>query len=424
MDERELQRAFHTAFDGARPTPGAEDRAFEMVAASSLRGGAAGRRLASAAAVALALVVIATLAIARGAVVAPGRTQPAAPPRTSAAPSPVSIEAPSTALNVPYGTIVAAPSDRVALAGWGRTGAVDLTRDGGASWTQVRVPRGLSETVLDVEWVDDSAAYIATGAGLYLFEPATESWTLLSSRGDLVRLDILDRTSGFAVTAAGDVVETRDGGLTFAARDVGLHPVTWLQWVSSTQAWAAGPGGIVATVDGGHTWVSQLSLPAAQQPSGAHLVGQVGFRDERSGFAVFTLTGAGGRAAVVVYHSSDGGAHWVAESCACGAVSVPEWLRQGARDGLPGVPAGPLVVTGPDQAALVSDGGSTGTSICTTADDGVVWACRAAPSAGGGPASLAVRGRTWWLVADAGGLGPVVATSQDAGVTWTTQRRP
>jgi photosystem II stability/assembly factor-like uncharacterized protein len=310
----------------------------------------------------------------------------------------------------------------VALAGWGATGGVDLTMDGGATWTQVRAPQGAGQAVLDIEWVDDGAAYVATSGGLYRFQPATLSWTLLSSRGDLVRLDMLDRTSGFAVTAAGDVVATRDGGLTFAARDVGLGPVTWIQWVSFTQAWAAGPDGIVATTDGGHTWVRQLSL-SAPPSSGGRVVAQVGFRDPRSGFAMFSLEGAGSRSAVV-YHSSDGGAHWVAEGCLCTSATVPGWPREAVRDVLFDPPVGPLVVTGPDPAALVSAGGDTAISICTTVDDGREWACRAVPHAAGSSASLAVKGRTWWLVTDAGTSGQQTATSQDAGATWTIQRRP
>jgi photosystem II stability/assembly factor-like uncharacterized protein len=428
MDERELTRTFHAALDAARPTPGAEDRAFAAVAAADSRGSVAGRRLASVAAIALALVVVATLAVARGGLVLPSRTSPAAPatslPRPSAIPSPEATAPPPApgAVNVPNGEVIASPSGAVALAGWGATGGVDLTMDGGATWTQVRAPQGAGQAVLDIEWVDDGAAYVATSGGLYRFQPATLSWTLLSSRGDLVRLDMLDRTSGFAVTAAGDVVATRDGGLTFAARDVGLGPVTWIQWVSFTQAWAAGPDGIVATTDGGHTWVRQLSL-SAPPSSGGRVVAQVGFRDPRSGFAMFSLEGAGSRSAVV-YHSSDGGAHWVAEGCLCTSATVPGWPREAVRDVLFDPPVGPLVVTGPDQAALVSAGGDTAISICTTVDDGREWACRAVPHAAGSSASLAVKGRTWWLVTDAGTSGQQTATSQDAGATWTIQRRP
>jgi photosystem II stability/assembly factor-like uncharacterized protein len=262
---------------------------------------------------------------------------------------------------------------------------------------------------------------VATTVGVYRFQRSTLAWTEVSPRGDLARLDFIDQDTGYAVTRTGEVVSSADGGASFASVDVGIHPVNWIQWVSATRAWAAGPAGVVATRDGGATWRSQLAF--TPMPAASFLTAQVGFRDESNGFAVFTYRGSVmNQTMAVVYHTSDGGLHWVAESCTCGYIPVPDWLRQGASRGLPSSYRSELAVTGPAQAALVASDPSVQTWICTTGDAGRGWTCRLAPFSGEGFGSLSVKGRTWWVaavVAGPGGPRSLVAVSQDGGVTWT-----
>jgi hypothetical protein len=377
----------------------------------------AGRRLAGAAAVALALVVVGTLLIARGAVMPPRATSPAgqhvAPPMAAVPPPGVS----AGPANQPPPSVVATLSERVVLAGWSGAGQLELTSDGGATWTALHVPLG---AVYDAQWVDNDVALVSTDAGLYRFQRSAPGWTRMSSRADLVRLDFSDSSAGFAVTAAGEVVQTGDGARTLTTVDVGLHPVTWLQWVSSTRAWAAGPGGIVATRDGGATWSRQLSFPAdaGQRP----VVGraQVGFRDEANGFAVFDFT-SGAASGFVVYHTADGGATWTPEGCACGNGGPPDWLRGGAVASLSRASQhSDLVVTAASTAALVASDANAGTaSICGTVNSGRDWTCGPAPYQGGAPAALAMRGGAWWVVSRAGSSGLLLASSADAGATWT-----
>jgi hypothetical protein len=426
MDERDLRRAFRSAFDGTRPSAGAADRAFALVAENEARAYGFGRRLAGAAAVALALLVVVTLLIARGALAVPHAavpaSQPVARPTAPALPptvAPTVVGANPGPANQPPPSLAAALSDRIVLAGWSGAGQLELTTDGGATWTALHVPAG---ALLDLQWVDNDSALVSTDAGLYRFRRSTSGWTRLSSRSDLVRLDFTDATSGFAVTAAGDVVETQDGGQTLTTRDVGVHPVTWLQWVTNTRAWAAGPQGLVATRDGGATWSPQLTFPVPGQ-AGQVTRAQVGFRDEANGFAVFDFV-AGTATGYVVYHTADGGATWTPEGCTCGGGAPPNWLRGGAAATLPWAPQhSDLAVTGPSTASLVSNDPNVGTAdVCSTTDSGRDWSCAAAPYQGGGPAAIAVRGQSWWLVGRAGMSGLVLASSADAGGTWTIRR--
>jgi photosystem II stability/assembly factor-like uncharacterized protein len=296
---------------------------------------------------------------------------------------------------------------------------LELTTDGGATWTTLHVPAG---TIFDLEWVDGDSALVSTDAGLYRFRRSISGWTRQSSRTDLVRLDFLDAMSGFAVTATGDLVETRDGGQVLTTRDIGVHPVTWLQWVTSTRAWAAGPQGLAATRDGGVTWSSQLAFPAAGDQTGQVTRAQVGFRDEANGFALFDFVSTTGTG-YVVYHTADAGATWTPEGCTCGGGAPPAWLRGGAAATLPWAPQhSDLVVTGPSTASLVSNDPNVGIAdICSTMDSGRDWSCPAAPYQGGGPASLAAHGLTWWLAGRVGTSGTVLAWSADSGATWTLQ---
>lgn len=421
MDERELRRAFGAAFDASRPSAGAADRAFARVAEDEMRPYGTGRRLAGAAAVALALLVVATLLIARGALSAP-RSTPAGLPAPPAAADRGWVGAAGVPLrNQPPPSLAAALNDRVVLAGLSGSGQLELTTDGGTTWTALHGPVG--GPLFDLQWVDNDTALVSTDAGLYRFQRSTSGWTRMSSRNDLVRLDFADAVSGVAVTAAGDVVETQDGGRTLTTRDVGLHPVTWIQWVSNTRAWAAGPQGIAATRDGGATWSRQLSFHAPPGQAGQVTRAQVGFRDEANGFALFDFV-SGPAVGFVVYHTADGGATWTPEGCTCAGGAPPDWLRGGAAAALPWAPQhSDLVVTGPSSASLVSNDVPMGTAtICSTADSGRDWTCAAAPYEGGGPASIAQRGQLWWMVGRLGASGLLLATSPDAGATWTIRR--
>lgn len=406
LDERELRQAFHAAFDRARPGPDAPDRAFEAVAAAGARTRVLGRRLAGAAAVGLALLLVVALQLQRGGLV-PRHGQPAATVTT--APSPAA--APTATAPAPPGPtaglvntaapeVVAAASARVAMAAWGRSGAVAMTVDGGANWTALRPP-GPPQVVFDVQFVDEDVAFVSTDLGLYRYQRSTAGWAQLAERTDLVRIDFLNRSNGFAVTAGGEVVETDDGGRHLFARDVGIHPVGWIQWVSATRAWAAGPDGIVSTGDGGATWVRQLTLPVSRAQV---LSAQVGFRDEANGFAIFDAAGPDGQPAVLVYHTADGGAHWAPGS------PVPAGVTHSA-----------LLVTGGAQAMLLAGGSSGGpASICATTDAGRTWSCLPTPFPAG-TGALAARGGTWMLVADVSSA-PLLAVSSDGGATWATRR--
>jgi photosystem II stability/assembly factor-like uncharacterized protein len=418
-DDDRIRRAFHARYDGLQARPGAADRAFDAVAAAGGEAGhGPGRRLAGAFAVAVAVVLVITLVITRQALTAPRTTSPAARPVMPAV-YPQSASAPLA--NRPRPEIAVALNSSVVIVGWSASGEMRLTEDGGQTWRTVRPANGSPMPLFDLQFVDADDALAATGTGLFRYQLSTGAWTQLSTRSDLVRLDFSDLDMGYAVTQAGDLVMTTDGGRTVAKQDAGIHPVTWVQWVTPTRGWVAGPQGISATVDGGNTWTRQLSVP--DSGPGVITWAQIGFRDTANGFAILDVGGAvAGRQAYAVYHTADSGVTWTAESCTCGALPVPDWLRQRAHATLLEEAHGDLLVTGPSSAMLVttSPAPAAAISICTTADAGRDWSCGSAPFGSGGTAALAARGGTWWLVAMMDADGQMSAVTRDGGLTWTT----
>jgi photosystem II stability/assembly factor-like uncharacterized protein len=285
---------------------------------------------------------------------------------------------------------VAALDSRTALASAGDT--IEETTDGGEHWS-VLFPgvEGHSGTIRDLEWVTATVAFAASSYGLLRLQARPAGWSRVNDRSDLKRLDFLTPLEGYVI--AGDrVLRTADGGTTFAGVEVGLEAVSWIQWVDSSHAWAAGPRGVVATSDGGHSWARQLDFP--QMPGAGWT--QVGIRDDLTGFAYHRAGESG-----VLYHTSDGGRKWT---------PAPARLEG---------PTSDLVVTGPASALVLQGTEGAGAELCATDDAGGHWRCSDLPLRGG-PGQLAVRGKTRWLALQDGGA--VFAASQD-GHTWGPAQR-
>jgi photosystem II stability/assembly factor-like uncharacterized protein len=289
---------------------------------------------------------------------------------------------------------VAARSPREALASAGDV--IERTEDGGQSWAVLFAGiEGHRGTVRDLEWVTASVAFAATTYGLIRLDTRPPRHSLVNQRHDIQRLDFVSPLEGYAI--AGDrVIKTADGGRSFSDLEVGLTLVSWIQWVSVSHAWAAGPRGVVTTGDGGRTWKPELQFSDPPESSGSLPWTQVGFSDELNGFAYHHAGDAN-----TVLHTADGGTTWEPAS----------QLPTGATSD--------LVVTGPNAAELVEPAGPGRTSLCATADAGMTWRCSRLPMAGA-PGQLVARGAARWLaLMDSGAL---FAVSQDL-KSWTTKRR-
>jgi len=143
---------------------------------------------------------------------------------------------------------------RILLVGEG--GGALRSEDGGKSWTQDRLPtdRGLTAAA----WPEPRTLYAVGEKRLAFRSPdGGRTWTQLSSgRGTLGAVRFLDARLGWLGGAEGMLLATRDGGATWALRQVqtsealqGLAFVDRLRGLA-----AAGRGGLFRTSDGGESW--------------------------------------------------------------------------------------------------------------------------------------------------------------------------
>ncbi len=144
-------------------------------------------------------------------------------------------------------------------------------------------------------------------AGLVLCAPAAVAEILPESgplpRVTMERLLLVDATHrGSRVVAVGDrgyIVLSDDDGKTWRrAKSPAVPMLTAVEFLDAKQGWAAGHDSVIlATADGGETWVQQFAAPAEQRP-----LLDVTFLDKDNGFAI----GAYG----AFFETTDGGRNW------------------------------------------------------------------------------------------------------------------
>jgi len=230
-----------------------------------------------------------------------------------------------------------------------------------------------------------AAAGLALGAAAAGAEILPESGPL--PKVTMERLLLVDATHrGSRVIAVGDrgyIVLSDDNGRTWRrAKSPAAPMLTAVEFLDAKLGWAVGHDSVIlATADGGETWVQQFAAAAEQRP-----LLDVTFLDKDNGFAI----GAYG----AFYETADGGRTWNPRK----VIEDDKHLNAFVR-----LPEGRLVILGEAGTILLS------------ADAGKTWSPVASPYKGslfGG------------LVADDGavvafGLRGRIFRSTDAGKTWT-----
>ncbi len=221
----------------------------------------------------------------------------------------------------------------------GERGHVLVSTDGGARWTQARVPVRALLTAIHMHdertgWaVGHDAAIIRTRDG-------GATWTLLHRAPEEERplLDVWfrDERTGFAVGAYGYFLATRDGGETWTSRTVGeddYHLNALIPAARERLYIAAEAGVVYRSDDGGGTW-RKLPSPYA----GSWFAGLAPGSDE------VLLAGLRGH----LFRSEDAGESWTRVPTGTAAT-----LTGAAR-----LPSGAIALVGLEGAVLFSrDGG-------------------------------------------------------------------
>lgn len=86
-----------------------------------------------------------------------------------------------------------------------------VTADGGANWTQVRMPR----QAISLFVLDDAAAWVAAEDGIWFSDEGGRTWRKIRNQRGLVAVHFVNRLRGWAVGYPKKAIETRDGGKTW-----------------------------------------------------------------------------------------------------------------------------------------------------------------------------------------------------------------
>ena len=199
----------------------------------------------------------------------------------------------------------------------GRNGIVLKTENGGETWTSRKLEFDVALT--SVYFVNEKKGW-ATGYGVILSsEDGGATW---SSRynGDWKQLGgsvFANDKTGWVTTGSPTILHTRNAGKSWG--ELQLPGIGWAQvsFVDPLRGWAAvsrggtsaytpgsnepGPSSsILRTVNGGRTWVKQLSIMTTKKHGG--WISGISFADNLNGWAV----GGGG----LILNTTDGGRHW------------------------------------------------------------------------------------------------------------------
>ena len=187
---------------------------------------------------------------------------------------------------------------------------------------------------------------------------------------------------GWAVGLGGVIVATRDGGKSWVRQTSTVSDrLDSVTFVNPQQGWAVGGRGeIVATSDGGQSWVQQASTVSGGLYS-------VTFVNPQQGWAVGDVG--------VIVATSDGGKSWVQQTSTVSAV------------------LNSVTFVNPQQGWAVGEGGV----IVSTSDGGKSWVSQTSKVSGGLDAVTFVNPQQGLAVGDGG----VIVATSDGGKSWVTQ---
>jgi photosystem II stability/assembly factor-like uncharacterized protein len=160
---------------------------------------------------------------------------------------------------------------------------------------------------------DPSLVYAGTETGVFRSLDSGNHWNSVGLSSQIVQVLAInsdDPDHLYAGTAVDGLFETKDGGSTWTARNVGLSNMNVLaivvEQVNVATVFAGTAGGVFKSIDGGNTWTS--SLPS--QHAAAIAI------DPIDAAIIYAGTNHG------VFKSTDGGATWIATSAGLQTTSV------------------------------------------------------------------------------------------------------
>ena len=165
------------------------------------------------------------------------------------------------------------------------------------SWVPTREAGIPGEYLVDVCTLPDGLhGWTICGPDLWRTEDGWRTWERitvpdLSGMYGFTAVTFLDAAQGWAVSAGGKVLRSRDGGRTWTLSHQAAHWLNDIFFLDPLHGWAVGELVVLRTVDGGESWIEQ-SCP--------WIGNKVVFRDRLHGWAAGTF----------ILVTSDGGETW------------------------------------------------------------------------------------------------------------------
>jgi photosystem II stability/assembly factor-like uncharacterized protein len=180
------------------------------------------------------------------------------------------------------------------LHGWmaGYSGQLARTSDGGATWQPLTLSAG-TEFIFDIDFLDSQTGWVlGLYNRLYKTTDGGDTWTPMTTDLHLANaIEFLDVDHGWALVGS-SVSHTSDGGATWQKQadapvlppSSGRATLSAMAFADAQHGWVVGEGGtIMATTDGGTTWVVEepgtrqwLHGVAATGPQSAWVAGENG----------------------------------------------------------------------------------------------------------------------------------------------------
>lgn len=289
-------------------------------------------------------------------------------------------------------------------------GTLMRTADGGATWTTLPEPRlnGQCAAVSAVHFVSPSLGYA------------------IAASADSTRAAA---GAGSAGGAAGQLLRSTDGGLTWAAVPGAPANAQAVCFGGPRDGYVGSPGRIWRTSDGGTTWSSAFTEPAASSgQSAGQQAGdtpQIECAGQHAAWVLFLGTGAAMLHAPYLAYATSDGRTWR-------GVFEETMLESAVRPGLhmpdgPGSEPGPFSAISPDAAAFVGytpPANGWGAAPLTMATNGGATLDRAGDVAGVNQplaAAFLTTTKGWVVGENLKAHTFVIVATADAGRTWTTQ---
>ena len=184
----------------------------------------------------------------------------------------------------------------------GIDGEILATTDGGTTWVEQSFSL---DWLLGVHFENDLTGWIVgSGGAIYKTTDGGSNWIAqrAGTSAGLRRTVFVDEDNVWGCGTKGFIIHSGDGGLTWEGKDSGFDDWIWdITFASDNlHGWAAGDDQagetpILATVDGGETWI--------QQPTGIY-VDVIGI-EAVSNTEVFAAAKSG-----IILHTTDGGTTW------------------------------------------------------------------------------------------------------------------